>query len=111
MAIRNILKNLRKSGKQKIAIVINCFSSKGNDEENVHWLTIKQMKLLKNSFNKNDWKKNYTKKFEKNNLTIGLNVLYAKKEKNICPAYVSKLNSNHEKQVILLIISNIEGWY
>ena len=34
--------------------------------------------------------------FEKNNVTITLNVLYAKKEK-ICPADVSKHNSNREK--------------
>ena len=51
---------------------------------------------------KDDWKK-----FEKNNVTIALNVLYAKKEK-IHPAYVSKHNSNREKQVILLMISNGE---
>ena len=44
-----------------------------------------------------DWKK-----FKKNNVTIALNVLYAKKEK-IYPAYVSKHNSNREKQVILLM--------
>ena len=49
---------------------------------------------------KNDWKK-----FEKNIVRILLNVLYAKKEK-IYPAYVS----NHEKQVILLIIPNVEEW-
>ena len=47
---------------------------------------------------KDDWKK-----FEKNNVTIALNVLHAKKEK-IYPTYVSKHNSNREKQVILLII-------
>ena len=41
------------------------------------------------------------------NLTIAINVLYAKKEK-IYPAYVSKHNSNHEKQVILLMIPNGE---
>ena len=52
-----------------------------------------------------DWKK-----CEENVLTINLNVLYAKKEK-IFPAYVSKHNSNHEKQVILLMISNGAGWY
>ena len=46
--------------------------------------------------------------YEKNNLIIALNVLYAKKEK-IYPAYVSKHNSNREKQVILLMISNGEG--
>ena len=38
---------------------------------------------------KDDWKK-----FEKNNVTIALNVLYAKKEK-VYPAYVSKNISNH----------------
>ena len=51
---------------------------------------------------KDDWKK-----FEKNNVTITLNVLYVKKEK-MYPAYVSKNNSNCEKQVILLMILNGE---
>ena len=37
------------------------------------------------------------------NATIALNVSYAKKEK-IYPAYISKYNSNREKQVILLMI-------
>ena len=40
---------------------------------------------------KDDWKK-----FEKNNVTIVLNVLYVKKEK-IHPAYVSKYISDREK--------------
>ena len=44
------------------------------------------------------------KKIEKNNVTSAVNVLYAKKEK-MHPAYVSKKNSNREKQVILLINS------
>ena len=47
----------------------------------------------------NDWEK-----IKKNNVTIA-DVLYTKKEK-IYPAYVSKHNSNREKQVILLMISN-----
>ena len=34
--------------------------------------------------------------FEKNNLTIALNISYLK-EKEIYAAYISKLNSNHEK--------------
>ena len=51
---------------------------------------------------KDDWKKN-----EKKNVTFARDVLYAKKEKNIYPAYVSKHNSNHEKQVIILMISNV----
>ena len=50
------------------------------------------------SSEKDDWKK-----FEKNNVTNALNVLYDKKEK-IYPAYVLKHNSNHEKQVIFLMI-------
>ena len=44
---------------------------------------------------KDDWKK-----FEKNNVTVAFNVLYAKERKKY-PAYVSKNNSNCEKQVIL----------
>ena len=42
---------------------------------------------------KDDWKK-----FEKNNITIALNDLYAKKEK-IYPASASKHNSNHKKSI------------
>ena len=42
------------------------------------------------------------KKIEKKNVTIALNALY---EEKVCPAYVSKHDSNHEKQVILLMIS------
>ena len=47
------------------------------------------------------------KNLRKNNLTIALNVFYAKKEKRY-PAYVSKHNSDLEKQVILLMILNEE---
>ena len=49
-----------------------------------------------------DWKK-----FEKNNLTISLNILYIK-EKEILPGYISKHNSTCEKQIILLIAPNKE---
>ena len=42
---------------------------------------------------KEDWKN-----FEKNNLTIAINVLYAKKEE-ICPAYVSKQNLKPENML------------
>ena len=38
-------------------------------------------------------KLDYWKTFEKNNLTIALNILFIK-EKNIWPAYISKINSN-----------------
>ena len=49
-----------------------------------------------------DWKE-----LEKNNVKIALNVLYATKEK-IYPAYVSKNNSNLEKQVVFLMYPNGE---
>ena len=70
---------------------------------------ITKIKLFINKYNwegihfsseKADWKR-----FDKNNVTIALNALYAKKEK-IYPAHISKHNSNCEKQVILLMISN-----
>ena len=49
-----------------------------------------------------DWKT-----FEKNNPAIAFNILYVK-EKEMCPAYISKINLNCEKQIILLMIP-IEG--
>ena len=50
------------------------------------------------------------KKIEKNNVSIALNVLYAQKEK-IYPVYVLRYNSNIEKQNILFMIPNGEGWH
>ena len=51
---------------------------------------------------KEDWKK-----FEQNDSTIALNVLHIK-EMEICPAYISKMNSKCKKQIILLMIPNVE---
>ena len=36
---------------------------------------------------------------------------YMLKKKDICPAFISKHNSNHEKQTILLMILNGKGLY
>ena len=47
------------------------------------------------------------KTFEKNNLTIVLNILYIK-EKEIYSLYISKHNSTREKQIILIVIPNEE---
>ena len=47
-----------------------------------------------------DWKA-----FEKDNPTVALNILYTK-EKEICPAYISKITSNCENKIILLMIPN-----
>ena len=68
-----------------------------------HYERITKIKLFVNKYNwerisylseKDNWKK-----IEKNNLTIALDVLYAKNEK-VYPAYISKHNSSREKQVI-----------
>ena len=48
-------------------------------------------------------KKKWLEKIVENNVTIALNILYVKKNIYIYPAYVSKNNSNREKQVILLM--------
>ena len=66
-----------------------------------HWHGIKYLPKI------DDWKT-----FEKNNPTISLNVLYIK-EMEICLTYVSKVNSNCEKQIIFLMIPNEEkeGWH
>ena len=50
----------------------------------------------------NDWKA-----FEKNNPTIALNILYIK-EKEICSAYIPKINWNCEKKKVLLMIPKEE---
>ena len=47
-----------------------------------------------------DWKT-----FQKNNLTIAFNILYTN-EKKIFPAYISKINPNYAKQLVLLMIPN-----
>ena len=67
--------------------------------------------------NKYNWKgincpseKDIWKMLSKNNLTIVLNVLY-EKEMEICPAYISKQNSNLKKQIIFIMISNFGGWH
>ena len=50
--------------------------------------------------------------YGKNNATVALNILHIK-EKEISPAFISKINWNCEKQIILLIIPNKEkeGWH
>ena len=70
--------------------------------------------VFKPFINKFDWKgKNSPSKiddwktFDKNNRTITFNILYIK-EKVISPTYISKINSNCEKQIILLKILNKE---
>ena len=56
-------------------------------------------------FKMDDWKA-----FQKNNPAFALNILYTK-EKEICQSYISKIISNCEKQIIILMIpiKKIEG--
>ena len=60
--------------------------------------------------NKFSIRKRCCQKFDKNKLTIAINILYAKKEKNIC-SYLSKHTSNRKKPVVILMIPNGEGWH
>ena len=56
---------------------------------------------------KQDWKK-----FERNNKTIALNILFVPdNEKTINLAYKSKYNRKRENQVVLLMITNGEKWH
>ena len=43
--------------------------------------------------------------FDKDNQTIALIILYTK-EKEICPAYISKTDLNSKSQIVLLMIPN-----
>ena len=54
-----------------------------------------------------DWKK-----FEKNNKTIALNILFVPhNEKTINLTYKSKYNRKRKNQVVLLMITNDEKWF
>ena len=57
--------------------------------------------------NQKDWKK-----FEKNNMTIALNILFVPHNtKEIKPAYKSKYNNDCNNKVILLMITDGEKWH
>ena len=51
-----------------------------------------------------------SKNLLRNNVAIALNIFYPETEE-IYHAYVSKCNSNSEKQVICLMIPNGKVWY
>ena len=55
----------------------------------------------------NDWKK-----FEQNNRTIALKILYVPyNTKQIRPAYILKYNNNGDNQIILLMITDNKKWH
>ena len=107
--INSINKKENKCFQYTIKIALNHEEIKGHPEritkiKNLLWQKPFMDKYYWEEINyqseKNDWKK-----IEKNYLTICLNVLYAKKDKNYS-AYVSKVKSKREEQVILLTIPN-----
>ena len=52
------------------------------------------------------------KKFEQNNKTIALNILYVPyNTKQIIPAFISKYNHKRDNQVILLMITDNKNWH
>ena len=72
---------------------------------------LQRISKIKHIIKKCNWKgidypsgRNHQKKFEKNNSKIAVNVFYVEK---MHPAYISNHNSNHENQIILLMIPNI----
>ena len=90
--------------------VLNHEEIKGNSDR------LSNIKLF---INKYKWKGisypseiNDQKTFQKNSTEIPLNILYIK-GKEICSACISKINSNCEKQVILLMIpfKEKEDWH
>ena len=81
-----------------------------------NWIATRNIKPFVNELNwkgiNSSSKIDDSKTFEKNNRKIAINILYIK-EKEICLAYISKITSNCEKQIILLMIPNEEkeGWH
>ena len=83
------------------------------DKINKHSQRVSKIKPFINQYNwsnidfpstSKDWKK-----FELNNESIALNILYVPhKTRKICPAYKSKYILTHENQVILLMITDGE---
>ena len=62
------------------------------NHEEMKIISLKNNKINAFLSEKYNWKR-----IEKNNLNVAVNVLYAKKRKNIYTTYVSKYNSNREK--------------
>ena len=93
------------------------------DEALMHYQTIEthpeRISKLKPYFNKYNWEgiefpagpKDWIK-FERNNKTIALNVLYIPRNtKTISVAYRSEYNNKRKKQVILLMITDGKKWH
>ena len=92
-------------------------ASLNHNEINSYPEKISKLKPFTDNYNWKDIKfpsdkKDY-KKFEQNNKTIALNILFVPyNTKKIRPAYVSKYNNKRDNQVVLLRITNDdENWH
>ena len=87
-----------------------------NDKINKYPQRVSKIKPFIDQYNWNDIDFPSTskdwKKFELNNESIALNILYVPyKTKKICLAYKSKYNLTREKQIVALMITDSEKWH
>ena len=107
---KNPKNNDNKCFQYALTVALNYQNIKNNLER------ITKIKTFDNQYNwkeidfpshKKDWKK-----FESNNKSIALNVLYVPyNTQKIRHAYKSKYNKEHENQVILLMITDGKKWH
>ena len=108
---------------KKEAIINNDNSFQNALDDALNYQTIKtnpeRISKLKPYINKYNWegidfpaKPKEWKKFERNNKTIALNILFIPHNaKTIRVAYRSEHNNKHKKQVILLMITDGKKWH
>ena len=106
----NSKNNDYKCSQYALTVVLN------RDKINKHLQRVSKIKPFTNQHNWSDINFPSTikdwKKFELNNESIALNILYVlHKTINICLAYKSKYNLTRENQVILLMITDGEKWH
>ena len=106
---------------KKEAIINNDFQNALDDALNCQIIESNPQRIskLKPYINKYNWERIHFpagskewQKFERNNDTIALNILYVKHNtKNISVVYRSKHNNKRKKQVILLMINDGEKYH
>ena len=104
-----------RSKKESITNEDNCFQNALNDSLDYQKIKKDPQKTskLKPYINQYNWKgikfpsdKEDWKRFQQNNKEIALNIFVPHNKKEIEPAYTSKYNYKHKKQVILLMITD-----
>ena len=105
----NLKNNDEKCFQYTLTVALNYENIKNNRE---------RISEIKPFIDKYNWKErdfpsyNKDRKFESNNKSIALNILYVPyNTEEITHAYKSKYNLNRENQVILLMITDCEIWH